>query len=43
MNLFRILFFISINMFGIIYACTIGAGYDNDGRPFLFKVRDRNN
>ena len=33
--------FIIIFIFNVSYNCTIGAAYDHDGRPFLFKVRDR--
>ena len=35
------LLLIIIFIFNISYNCTIGAAYDHEGRPFLFKVRDR--
>ena len=25
----------------ILHPCTIGGAYDNEGRPYIFKVRDR--
>ena len=32
---------ILFNIFGLVYCCTIGGAYDNEGRPYLFKVRDK--
>ena len=33
--------FIFIILFSILYPCTIGGAYDDEGRPYIFKVRDR--
>ena len=40
--MFKIIFILS-NIITVMYSCTIGAAYNHEGRPYLFKVRDRNN